>query len=252
MSWIKIEQNLPDKPEIGLLAELLDLDYDAVTGKLIRFWVWADQNLADCNAISVTHAQIDRLTFAPGFAKAMISVGWLIEDEAGITLPNFDRHNGETAKKRALTARRVGKSRSTPTKCNASSVTDVTQVDDKCNASSVTNVLPEKIREDKRREDIITKPIVRVLTPIQQDLHSHFKRRQSTAWSDKERKAYRSATAGKTAEEFAEEVSLVLADQSKSEYPVKSLETLLNNWSRKIDEASMVPAKAQTKRPKIG
>tara|TARA_R110000782_G_scaffold172672_4_gene264294 strand:+ start:3657 stop:4370 length:714 start_codon:yes stop_codon:yes gene_type:complete len=109
----------------------------------------------------------------------------------------------------------------------------------------------DKDKEEETDKDNSPK-ILPILTPIQQDLHSHFKRRESTAWSDKERKAYRSATAGKTAEEFAEEVALVLADQAKSEYPVKSLETLLNNWSRKIDEASMVPAQAQPKRPKIG
>jgi hypothetical protein len=47
----------------------------------------------------------------------MKSVGWLIGDDMAFSFPNFDRHNGETAKKRAETTKRVKKHR------NAKSVT---------------------------------------------------------------------------------------------------------------------------------
>ena len=36
--WIKIEVCLPDKPEIWAMSESLNIDPDAVTGKLIRVW----------------------------------------------------------------------------------------------------------------------------------------------------------------------------------------------------------------------
>lgn len=78
-NWIKVEVITPDKPEIYHLAERLSLDPDAVLGKLIRLWVWVDQQTIDgnanCNAASVTKNAIDRITFATGFADALISVG---------------------------------------------------------------------------------------------------------------------------------------------------------------------------------
>jgi len=72
----------------------------------------------------------------------MISVGWMIEESGSVGLPNFDRHNGKTAKTRAMTAKRVASHKA---KSNASSVT-----------SSVTSALP---REEKRREENINTPL---------------------------------------------------------------------------------------------
>ena len=134
MSWIKVEHCSPDKVEIDKIAQMLGIDHDAVFGKCIRFWIWADQQSIDGNALSVTKAFLDRNTFQQGFADALISVGWLIEDGDSFRIPNFDRHNGESAKKRANTAKRVSEHRSVKRKCNTSSVTDA---------------LPEKRREEK-------------------------------------------------------------------------------------------------------
>src|SRR5690606_26191535 len=62
--------------------------------------------------------------------------GWLVQCGSNLSLPNFDRHNGKTAKNRALTAKRVAEFKSDG---NA-----------KGNARSVTSALP---REEKRREE---------------------------------------------------------------------------------------------------
>jgi hypothetical protein len=67
----------------------------------------------------------------------MAFVGWLNQDGHVLSLPNFEYHNGETAKKRALGKNRQEKHRSND-ESNANS-----------NASSVTNPLPEKRREEK-------------------------------------------------------------------------------------------------------
>lgn len=107
MSWLKIEANTPDKPEVWAIAEALQIDPDAVFGKLFRVWRWFDEHTENGNASSVTYALVDRTAGVTGFAKAMVSVGWLESLEGGIGLPNFDRHNGNTAKTRANTARRV-------------------------------------------------------------------------------------------------------------------------------------------------
>ncbi len=130
--WIKLQCTTPDKPEVFRIADLLNIDPDAVVGKLLRVWIWADQQTSDGNAVSVTHSLLDHVTGVSGFASAMLSVGWLIESENGFSFTNFDRHNGQTAKSRALTYKRVTKSR---------------------NADSVTKTLPEK-RRDRDREEI--------------------------------------------------------------------------------------------------
>ena len=61
----------------------------------------------DGNARSVTKALLNRVSGVTGFAEAMIDVGWLKAEEAGLVFTNFDRHNGHTAKKRSLSAKRV-------------------------------------------------------------------------------------------------------------------------------------------------
>ncbi len=134
--WIKLEHATPDKPEIVQMAATLKLDQDAVFGKCVRLWIWADQQTVDGNALSVTEPFIDRLTFCTGFAAALRHVGWLSGREGRLTIPNFDRHNGQTAKNRAQTKARVDRSRSTQR-----------------NAASVAKTLPEKRREENSISD---------------------------------------------------------------------------------------------------
>lgn len=136
-AWIKIEDTTPDKPEVWAMAEQLGIDADAVVGKLVRIWIWADHQTIDGNAHSVTKALLDRCAGVEGFADAMMEAGWLVATPAGVSFVNFDRHNGETAKKRAQTSRRVQRHRAQSGVCNARSVT-----------SGVTKTLPEKRRED--------------------------------------------------------------------------------------------------------
>lgn len=77
--WIKFDVTTPDKPEVVRMAAVLGIDQDAVVGKLLRVWVWADQNSiisnGGCNVVTVTAAFLDRLTFCPGFTNAMRQVG---------------------------------------------------------------------------------------------------------------------------------------------------------------------------------
>ncbi len=106
-NWIKIEHSMPDKPEVDGIAVHLNLDHDAVVGKLLRFWIWADQQTIDGKSFNVTDSFLDRLTNCPGFAAALVQVGWLARRNGRLSLPNFDRHNGQTAKSRALSGDRV-------------------------------------------------------------------------------------------------------------------------------------------------
>ena len=109
--WIKLECTTPDKPEIVQMATLLRIDQDAVVGKLLRVWVWADQNSVAGEGVKITAAFIDRLTNHCGFADAMGKVGWLAGEDGAMSFPNFGRHNGSTGKMRAASNRRMTKSR---------------------------------------------------------------------------------------------------------------------------------------------
>lgn len=143
-SWIKVEVITPDKPEIFQIAEILNIDPDAVLGKLVRIWAWADQQTVDGNAGSVTKGVLDRIAFITGFADALIAVGWLAYDGNKLVLPNFDRHNGESSKKRALTNRRVAAHRKNETQ-------KVTQ-------PALQKVLPEEEEEEEEEVKDKTPP----------------------------------------------------------------------------------------------
>ncbi|MFJ5472743.1 DnaT-like ssDNA-binding domain-containing protein [Pectobacterium carotovorum] len=145
--WIKVEVITPDKPEIYQLAEILSIDPDSVLGKLIRLWSWADQQTIDGNAngnaASVTKNAIDRITFLPGFADALLQVGWLKAEGNTLMFPNFERHNGKSSKKRTLSNRRVTEHRKKPSNGNANG-----------NAASVTSGFQKALPEEELEEEV--------------------------------------------------------------------------------------------------
>ena len=144
--WIKMECCTPEKAEVlAITAKLGWDDVDITVGKLFRMWRWFDQQTENGNARSVTAALLDRMIGVTGFCEAVQSVGWIEITEAGINLPNFDRHNGTTAKSRALGAKRTARSKG-KAKGNGDG-------DDKGNGHTVTETSP---REEKRREDPVT------------------------------------------------------------------------------------------------
>lgn len=141
--WLKMECATPDKPEVLALTVRMGWDDpDLTVGKLFRLWRWFDQQTTDGNARGVTPALLDRQVGVTGFIQAVSAVGWLTIEADGITLINFDRHNGKTAKERALTAKRVAAH-----KANASG-------NGEGNAPTVSAPLPreEKKREEKKEE----------------------------------------------------------------------------------------------------
>lgn len=120
--WIKFELTTLDKPEVCQIADLADIDPDAVVGKLMRVWGWFDQQTENGNAPSVSKKLLDRLVGVIGFCEHMKSVAWMIEAEGVISLPHFERHNGRTAKNRLLTAKRVANHKASNGKSNAANV----------------------------------------------------------------------------------------------------------------------------------
>ena len=140
-NWIKFDTSTSDKPEVWAMSESLGIDPDAVVGKLLRVWAWFDDQTEKGNAPIVTRALLDRKVGVTGFVTAMVEAGWMVEADGVLTLPNFDRHNGQTAKNRILTAKRVAAHKKGNASGNA-----------KGNAAIVTGALPkeEKSRSEKR------------------------------------------------------------------------------------------------------
>ena len=136
--WIKMRHVLPDEVEVLAMAARLSLSQEAVVGHLLRVWSWFDLHTRDGNAPCVTLVTLDALARCAGFGDAMVAVGWMELSVTGVRVPNFDRHNGATAKKRALTARRVEKlRRSRNAECNAVSVTPSPSPSPSCSNSSL-------------------------------------------------------------------------------------------------------------------
>jgi hypothetical protein len=133
--WIKFDKSTLDKPEVLAIAASLNQDPDFVIGKLLRMWSWFDTHTVSGNAPCVTAALLDSILRVTGFVSEVAKVGWLVIDSDGISLPHFDRHNGETAKQRALTAKRVAGFKASNAKGNG----EVTR--------------PALPRKEKKRED---------------------------------------------------------------------------------------------------
>ena len=135
--WIKMRTDLSTDPAVIGTAARLNVDEDTIVGKLHRLWSWANHQTTDGNAVGVTSDWINRYLDCEGLAEALCEVGWMVVSDDSIQLPEFERHNGESAKKRAQTAKRVQKHRD--------------EASYKRNAPSVTDALLEKRREEKEK-----------------------------------------------------------------------------------------------------
>lgn len=109
--WIKMRGNLWDDPRVAKLCDLTGQSEAAVIGGLYWLWATADQHTEDGCMPGLTLRQIDRKTGIQGFGAGLCAIGWLLEDEAGVVLANFEEHNGTSAKRRCTDAQRKANSR---------------------------------------------------------------------------------------------------------------------------------------------
>ena len=122
--WIKWTCGLIDKPEVVRLAARLKLAREVAVCRLMKFWEWCDANIAS-SAIHESGsafvdlspergdnvAFVDALVGTPGFADSLAAVDWIRFRDGRVELPNFGRHNGETAKTRARNSKNQKKKR---------------------------------------------------------------------------------------------------------------------------------------------
>ncbi|MDB5975181.1 MAG: hypothetical protein JWR07_1941 [Nevskia sp.] len=144
--WIKMRGNLWDDPRVGALADAADSTEAAIVGGLYWLWATADQHTEDGILPGLSLRRIDSKTGIPGLGAALVSIGWIAEVDGGIRIERFEEHNGASAKKRAVTAKRVANHRG-----GNDDVTPPALPDE---AGGVTDALArEREEEEKRKRD---------------------------------------------------------------------------------------------------
>jgi hypothetical protein len=118
--------DLHECPEVIQISAETGLDVFSVIGRLGRLWGWFDRHTVDGRVSQkfVTHVTLDSFACHTGFAKAVENANWLSVENGVMILPHFERHNGETAKKRFQDADRQRKRRTKKTsRCHVTNVT---------------------------------------------------------------------------------------------------------------------------------
>ena len=98
--WLKCNFDLWDHRCVQGVAHALSLDADTVVGKLMRLWAWAQKQTANGRVEPCTVAIVDATARQEGFALAMESVGWLEVGDGWVRFLRWEKHNGNSAKRR--------------------------------------------------------------------------------------------------------------------------------------------------------
>ncbi len=103
--WIQKRNDLHEDPAVIAITDATScVDEDHTVGKLCRLWSWVSEQSRNGHALSVTASFLNRFIGVTGFCEAMIDVGWMTSEDGQLSIPNFERYMGQTAKKRAQDA----------------------------------------------------------------------------------------------------------------------------------------------------
>ena len=109
--WIKMRIDLQDDPSVVAICDTTGLSEFEVIGRLHKLWGWADKHTSNGVTSGVNPKWVDRYVSHSGFSDAMIASGWLAFDDGVLSFPNFEIHNGKSAKSRCDAALRQRMSR---------------------------------------------------------------------------------------------------------------------------------------------
>jgi hypothetical protein len=103
MGWIKWQHGFETKPEVLRTATAIGLTLEASAVLWMRLLCWFDTQTED-GRTTAEPTEIDAaMGWPPGRTQALIDLGlWLTRETGVITLENYERHNGQNAKRRAL------------------------------------------------------------------------------------------------------------------------------------------------------
>ena len=110
-NWLKVQKHTWQKGEVRQVARVLQIDLANAFLAWFRLYAAFDELTADGSIPFYTAADADQDAGLPGAGMAFAQVGWLLFDENGCTVVNWGRHNGESAKARALKAERQARYR---------------------------------------------------------------------------------------------------------------------------------------------
>lgn len=99
--WIKWVKGLVHRREVIAVAKKLNLDRRITACSCMLLWEWCDDNTVDGHIGGVGASDLDLVVGLPGFSEALQEQGWLRFTAKGVTVVRWERHNGESAKKRA-------------------------------------------------------------------------------------------------------------------------------------------------------
>lgn len=99
--WIAACKTLSRKLEVLAIAQATRMRRREVVGTLLDFWAWADDETDDGTLPGLTIDSLASANTTPeSFFVAMIQVGWLRQANGLISIPNFKRWMGKSAKGR--------------------------------------------------------------------------------------------------------------------------------------------------------
>ena len=104
--WIKVETHTPDKTEIRQIARLCQCSKAEAFLAFFRVFVWLDEQTENGQVNFFTPDDADEIGGLPGLGDALETVRWITFSPGGAVVANWERHNGESAKKRCLAAER--------------------------------------------------------------------------------------------------------------------------------------------------
>lgn len=146
--WIKMRMDLPSHPKVVRILSATKSDKFRVVGGLHAVWSVFDLHSSDGVLEGYTPETMDHIIGWDGFCAALIKVNWMQYDgDETLTMPDFDTHNGQSAKRRADETERKRKSRKKPDKVRK----DCGQIADEVRSRE------EESREDKDKPPISPK-----------------------------------------------------------------------------------------------
>ncbi len=114
--WIKMREDLHEDPAVLWMAQELDVRPETIVGMCHRFWGLVSRQTRDGCLRGPRLASLGNVLGLPGFPELLIRAGWLEYDDSNpempiTTIPQFERHLSESAKKRVLEAEKKRKQR---------------------------------------------------------------------------------------------------------------------------------------------
>jgi hypothetical protein len=122
--WIPFDHDLPDKEEVIAIATRTGAGVAETVLRLCRLWCWFDRHTIDGKMKRIGNAGVTlQCGGDEAFWDAVCEVGWLKIDGDGVSIPDFEKRFGASARRRLLAAKRIAAFRARQ-KCNALGVTD--------------------------------------------------------------------------------------------------------------------------------